>query len=215
VFRQEFPDVRLHENRIFVQTGEGNSIVSCGGASSWQDLALLLIARYGSTEEAIRMSRLFLYQWHRDGQLPYASMAVNVHHGDGVILKCQTWLAENYARAEVVADVVRISALPKRTFDRRFKAATGYAPLAYVQALRIEEAKQMLETGADSVEAIGREIGYQDAASFRRLFRRLAGMSPGDYRKRFRIPRDVAKAAAPASSGADRPAQDPRSPSAA
>jgi transcriptional regulator GlxA family with amidase domain len=209
VFRQEFPDVRLLDKRIFVQTGEGNSIVSCGGASSWQDLALLLIARYGSTEEAIRMSRLFLYQWHRDGQLPYASMAANVHHGDGVILECQTWLAENYARPEVIAEVVRISGLAKRTFDRRFNAATGYSPLAYVQALRIEEAKYMLETDAASIEAIGRQVGYQDAASFRRLFRRLAGMPPGDYRKRFRIPRDVAMAAKTAGSArTGGPAQD-------
>lgn len=196
VFRQEFPDVRLHEDRIFVQTGEGHSIVSCGGASSWQDLSLLLVAKYGGNEEAIRISRLFLYQWHRDGQLPYASMAANVDHGDGAILKCQTWLAENYARADIVAELVRLSGLPKRTFDRRFKAATGYSPLAYIQALRVEEAKQMLETGTVPVEAIGREVGYEDAASFRRLFRRLAGMPPGDYRKKFRIPKEVAEAAA-------------------
>jgi transcriptional regulator GlxA family with amidase domain len=198
VFRREFPDVQLHEDRILVQTGDGHSIVSCGGASSWQDLALLLIARYGSGEEAIRISRLFLYQWHRDGQRPYASMAANVVHGDGVVLKCQAWLAENYERADVVAKVVRVSGLPKRTFDRRFKAATGYSPLAYVQALRIEEAKQMLETDAAPVDAIGREVGYEDASSFSRLFRRLTGISPGDYRRRFRIPRDIAEAAAPA-----------------
>jgi transcriptional regulator GlxA family with amidase domain len=188
VFRREFPDVQLHEDRILVQTGDGHSIVSCGGASSWQDLALLLIARYGSGEEAIRISRLFLYQWHRDGQRPYASMAANVVHGDGAVLKCQAWLAENYERADVVAKVVRVSGLPKRTFDRRFKAATGYSPLAYVQALRIEEAKQMLETDAAPVDAIGREVGYEDASSFSRLFRRLTGISPGDYRRRFRIP---------------------------
>ena len=92
----------------------------------------------------------------------------------------------------------RRSGLPKRTFDRRFKAATGYSPLAYIQALRVEEAKQMLETGTQPVEAIGREVGYEDAASFRRLFRRLAGMAPGDYRKKFRIPKEVAEAAAAA-----------------
>lgn len=196
VFRQVFPDVQLHEDRILVQTGDGHNIIACGGASSWQDLALLLIARYGSSEEAIRISRFFLYQWHRDGQLPYASMATNVIHGDGVVLKCQTWLAENYDRADVVTEVVRVSGLPKRTFDRRFRAATGYSPLAYVQALRIEEAKQMLETGTVPVSAIGREVGYEDVGSFRRLFRRLAGMSPGDYRRRFQIPRSVAEAAA-------------------
>jgi transcriptional regulator GlxA family with amidase domain len=188
VFRREFPDVQLHEDRILVQTGDGHSIVSCGGASSWQDLALLLVARFGSGEEAIRISRLFLYQWHRDGQLPYASMAANVVHEDGVVLKCQAWLAENYERAEVVPEVARLSGLPKRTFDRRFKAATGYSPLAYVQSLRIEEAKQMLETGSAPVDAIGREVGYEDASSFSRLFRRLTGISPGDYRRRFRIP---------------------------
>jgi transcriptional regulator GlxA family with amidase domain len=188
VFRQEFPDVLLHEDRILVQTGDGHNIISCGGASSWQDLTLLLIARYGSGEEAIRISRFFLYQWHRDGQLPYASMAVNVVHADALILKCQAWLAQNYERADVVAEVARVAGLPKRTFDRRFKAATGYSPLAYVQALRIEEAKQMLETGSDLVDAIGRDVGYEDASSFSRLFRRLTGISPGDYRRRFRIP---------------------------
>ncbi|HET7716091.1 MAG TPA: helix-turn-helix domain-containing protein [Bauldia sp.] len=195
VFRQAFPDVRLREDRILVQTGDGHRIMSCGGASSWQDLALLLIARYGGGEEAIRISRFFLYQWHRDGQLPYASMSVNVIHGDAVVLKCQSWLAEHYQRADVIAEAARMSGLPKRTFDRRFKAATGYPPLAYVQALRIEEAKHMLETDAAPVDAIGREVGYEDAASFRRLFRRLTGMSPGDYRKRFRIPKEVAEAA--------------------
>jgi transcriptional regulator GlxA family with amidase domain len=195
VFRREFPDVRLHEDRILVQTGDGHSIIACGGASSWQDLSLLLIARYGGSEEAIRISRFFLYQWHRDGQLPYASMAANVVHGDGVVLKCQAWLAENYERADVVAEVARVSGLPKRTFDRRFRAATGYSPLAYVQALRIEEAKQMLETGSAPVDAIGREVGYEDASSFSRLFRRLTGISPGDYRRRFRIP-DYARSSA-------------------
>ena len=188
VFRREFPDVRLHEDRILVQTGDGHRIVACGGASSWQDLALLLIVRYGSGEEAIRISRLFLYQWHLDGQRPYASMAANVVHGDGVVLKCQTWLAKNYESADVVTEAARVSGLPKRTFDRRFKAATGYSPLAYVQSLRIEEAKQMLETDSAPVDAIGREVGYEDASSFSRLFRRLTGISPGDYRRRFRIP---------------------------
>jgi transcriptional regulator GlxA family with amidase domain len=211
VFRQVFPDVRLHEDRILVQTGEGHNIIACGGASTWQDLALLLIARYGGSEEAIRISRFFLYQWHRDGQIPYASMAANVIHGDGVILNCQTWLGENYARSDVVAELVRSAGLPKRTFDRRFKAATGYSPLAYVQALRIEEAKQMLETGSETIDAIGREVGYEDTASFRRLFRRHVGLSPGDYRRRFSIPHDVVKAARgaarrPVSSGTDRAA---------
>jgi transcriptional regulator GlxA family with amidase domain len=197
IFRKEFPDVVLHEDRILVQTGPGHSIVCGGGASSWQDLSLLLIARHAGNDEAIRVSKFFLYQWHRDGQLPFASMAANVDHGDAAILECQTWLADNYERPDIVGVLVKRSGLPKRTFDRRFKAATGYAPLAYVQALRIEEAKQLLETTTTRVDAIAREVGYEDLASFRRLFRRLAGMTPGDYRRKFQMPGFVKQAAEP------------------
>jgi transcriptional regulator GlxA family with amidase domain len=195
LFRRLYPKVTLHEERILVQGGPGHNVVCAGGASSWQDLALLLIARHAGTEEAIRVSKLFLYQWHRDGQLPYASMIANVDHGDSVIERCQAWLAQNYEHADIVAELVRRSGLPKRTFDRRFRAATGYSPLAYIQALRIEEAKQLLETGSAPVEAVAREVGYEDTASFRRLFRRLAGMTPGDYRRKFQLPDLVVRAA--------------------
>ena len=195
LFRQQYPNVDLHEDRILVQAGQGHTIVCSGGASSWQDLALLLIAKHGGTEEAIRMSKFFLYQWHRDGQLPYASMIANAQHGDAVIVRCQTWLAQNYERSDIVAKLVRRSGLPKRTFDRRFRAATGYSPLAYVQALRVEEAKHLLETGNQPIEAIAQEVGYEDLASFRRLFRRLAGMSPGDYRRKLQVPAFVTRAA--------------------
>jgi transcriptional regulator GlxA family with amidase domain len=193
LFRKYYPNVDLQTDRILVQNGPGHNVVCSGGASSWQDLTLLLIAKHAGTEEAIRMSKLFLYQWHKDGQLPYASMIQNVDHGDAVVLRCQTWLAENYERPDIVTELVRHSSLPKRTFDRRFRAATGYSPLAYVQTLRIEEAKQLLETRSTPVEQVARDVGYEDAASFRRLFRRLAGMTPGDYRRKFQLPKMVAQ----------------------
>jgi transcriptional regulator GlxA family with amidase domain len=188
LFREQYPDVDLQPDRILVQSGEGQRIVCSGGASAWQDLALMIIAKRAGTEEAIRMSKMFLYQWHRDGQLPYSSMRQNVEHGDAAVLKCQTWLAQNYDHDDVVTKLICHSGLPRRTFARRFRAATGYSPLEYVQALRIEEAKQMLETSDIAVEEVGREVGYDDVASFRRLFRRLAGMSPGEYRRKFQLP---------------------------
>jgi len=196
LFRRYYPKVELLQDRVLVQAGRGHSIVCGGGASSWQDLALLLIAKHAGTAEAIRMSKFFLYQWHRDGQLPYASMVANVQHGDTVILRCQTWLAENYERSDIVTELVRRSGIPKRTFDRRFRAATGYSPLAYIQALRIEEAKHMLETGKQPIEEIAREVGYEDPASFRRLFRRLAGISPSEYRRKLQLPAIVGQLAA-------------------
>lgn len=197
LFKQEFPDVTLHSDRLIVQSGDGHSIVCSGGASSWQDLALLLVSKFAGTAEAIRLSKLFLYQWHRDGQLPYASLIQNVKHGDVRIESAQQWIAENYHKADVVGELVRQSGLPKRSFDRRFRTATGYSPLAYIQALRIEEAKQLLETTSTAVEAIGREVGYEDASSFRRLFRRLAGIGPAEYRRKMQPPKMIGPIARP------------------
>jgi transcriptional regulator GlxA family with amidase domain len=188
LFRRLFPDVTHRADRVLVQSGPGQRIVCSGGASSWQDLVLLLIARQAGNDEAIRISKMFLYQWHAEGQLPYAAMMRNANHGDAAIGTLQAWLADNYARQGVIAEVVLRSGLPKRTFDRRFKKATGYAPLAYVHALRVEEAKQILETGDVTVEAIACEVGYDDIAYFRRLFRRLSGMTPAAYRRKFQIP---------------------------
>jgi transcriptional regulator GlxA family with amidase domain len=196
LFRREFPDVSLHPERILVQTGRGQRIVSCGGASSWQDLVLYLVTKRVGPEEAIRLSKIFLYQWHRDGQLPYASMVQNVVHEDPAIQKQQAWIAENYHRPNLVAEVTRRSGLAERTFARRFRQATGYTPLAYIQALRIEEAKQLLETGDLAIEHVGREVGYEDTAYFRRLFVRLAGLTPAAYRRKFRLPRYIREIAA-------------------
>jgi transcriptional regulator GlxA family with amidase domain len=188
LFRRAFPQVELQENRILVQSGPGHSVVCSGGASSWQDLCLYIIARHCGIEEALKISKLFYSQWHRDGQQPYASMVANVAHGDAAILKCQEWLADHYHHPDPAGEAARRSGLPKRTFDRRFRAATGYAPLAYVQSLRVEEAKQLLETGSDPVEEVARQVGYEDTPSFRRLFRRLVGMGPGEYRRKFQMP---------------------------
>ena len=188
LFRREFPRVTLHPDRILVQTGPDHRIVCSGGASSWQDLVLFLVTKHSGPEEAVRLSKLFLYQWHREGQLPYACMMQNVAHEDAIIRDQQIWIAENYARRNVVSELVQRSGMSESTFTRHFKAATGYTPLAYVQALRIEEAKQILETSEISVEDVALEVGYDDVPYFRQLFRRLTGLTPADYRRKFRIP---------------------------
>ncbi len=84
--------------------------------------------------------------------------------------------------------MVERSGLAPRTFKRRFKEATGHTPIAYVQRIRVERAKRLLETSRMSVEEISWAVGYEDPASFRRLFKRLTGLAPGEYRHRFRLP---------------------------
>jgi transcriptional regulator GlxA family with amidase domain len=86
-----------------------------------------------------------------------------------------------------------ISGLPERTFKRRFRKATGFTPIEYVQTLRIEEAKQILETTDEAIDIIVDAVGYDDPASFRRLFKRLAGVTPGRYRQRYQHLRRLVK----------------------
>jgi transcriptional regulator GlxA family with amidase domain len=90
--------------------------------------------------------------------------------------------------ANPVEQMVEQSGLAARTFKRRFRAATGEAPIAYVQRIRVERAKRRLEQGGDSIEEISWMVGYEDPGSFRRLFKRLTGLTAGQYRRRFRMP---------------------------
>jgi len=216
LFRQVYPAVNLYPERILVQTGPGQRIVCSGGASSWQDLTLFLVARHVGPAEAMRLSKIFLYQWHRDGQLPYACMIKNVSHDDPLMREQQAWLAEHYDQPNLVRELVRRCGLPERSFNRRFKAATGYTPISYIQSLRIEEAKQILETSDRPVEEVGWMVGYDDPAHFRRLFKRLTGLSPADYRRKIGLPRPLQVGAgtsgAPDREGRDAKAAQPQRP---
>ena len=94
------------------------------------------------------------------------------------------WLYDNYCITDPVVEMIRRSGLARRTFGRRFQAATGHAPLDYVQRVRIEEAKQLLETENHTIEQVANQVGYDDAVSFRRLFKRMVGETPAAYRRR-------------------------------
>jgi transcriptional regulator GlxA family with amidase domain len=188
---RRYPSVRVHPKRALVISGEGQRFVMAGGGTSWQDLALFLIARLAGTEEAMRVARLHLLDWHHVGQQPFAALTRHRHVGDAVIAECQRWLAEHYDERSPVAAMAALSGLAERSFKRRFSKAAGVAPLEYVHTLRLEEAKQALETTDEPVEAIAEQVGYEDASFFGRLFRRKVGLTPAQYRKRFRALRRI------------------------
>jgi transcriptional regulator GlxA family with amidase domain len=104
------------------------------------------------------------------------------------VVAAQEWLATNFSVGSPVEEVIRRSGLAERTFKRRFTKATGFAPINYVQRLRIEDAKKRLERTDDPIDEIGWRVGYEDAAFFRRLFKRTTGLAPAQYRRRFQIP---------------------------
>lgn len=183
---KRYPRVRVHPNRALVISGREHRLVLAGGGSSWLDLTLFLVARLVGAEEAMRVARLNLLDWHHTGQQPFASLTRSRQVGDALIAKCQEWIASNYDRAAPVAAMARLSGLPERSFKRRFAQATGVSPLEYVHTLRLEESKQMLESSDDPIEAVANQVGYEDASFFGRLFRRRVGLTPAQYRKRFR-----------------------------
>lgn len=180
-----YPGVRLAAQRVLTASGDGARILTAGGSSAWADLALHLVARFSSGTEAVRAAKIFLLGDHSEGQLPFAGARQARNHNDAIVADAQHWIVDNYHRNNPVAAMAARSGLASRTFLRRFKSATGYTPTDYVQTLRIEEAKQLLETGAMPVEAIGFEVGYEDPNFFRRLFKRMTGITPARYRQRF------------------------------
>lgn len=184
--RSRYPRVRLRPERVLVTAGAEHRLVTTGAMASWTDLALYLIARFCGEQEARRAAKLFLFGDRSDGQLPFAARVRPRQHDDASVAAAQVWIAENYACETPVAGMAQVSGLASRTFVRRFQLATGYAPLDYVQSLRIEEAKQMLETTDRPIDAIAAEVGYTEPAAFRRIFKRATGIAPSQYRQRFR-----------------------------
>lgn len=183
--RQRHPTVRVRPERVLIVGGPGGRVVTAGGSASWYDLALYIIDRFLGPERARRAAKLNLLQWHVAGQLPFAALAATAQHGDRAVRAAQEWLAENYRAPHPIAEMLARSGLPERSFQRRFRAATGLSPLDYVHALRIEEAKQMLETTEAGVDAVADEVGYEDPTFFRRLFRRHVALTPAAYRRAF------------------------------
>jgi len=184
-FQKFYPRVKLEPNRIIIPDSEESRIVTMGGMAAWEDLALYLIAKFYGEASAICAAKLFLLGDRSEGQLLFTAMGKPKRHQDAVIEKSQLWIANHYDTQSPIKQLAEHSGLAERTFKRRFKAATGYTPIDYVQTLRIEEAKQILESTSDAIDLIAQQIGYEDPTSFRRLFKRMTGVTPGRYRQRF------------------------------
>jgi transcriptional regulator GlxA family with amidase domain len=186
-FRRNFPDVNLRTEEVLITAGEREEFVMTGGVMSWHDLALYLIARHVGPSAAQAMARLLMLEWHGKGQAPYIEFTPRRDHGDKLVADTQRWLESHYMVGNPVSEMVARSGLARRTLERRFQRATGLRPIAYVQNLRIAEARRRLERTGLSVEEIAFKVGYENTAFFRRVFRRLTRLNPGAYRRKFQL----------------------------
>lgn len=192
LFRRSFPDVRFIPEPNIVFADDSGRIVTAGGATAWHDLAIHIISRHCSPGEALHIAKVYMLQWHGDGQLPFASLVRRQAHADSVIRQAEDWLRTHFREPQAVAGVVAECGIPERSLKRRFATATGSTVIGYVQNLRIEEAKRLLETGDTSFDDIVAAVGYENPAFFRKLFKRCTGLTAGRYRRMFRPIHDAA-----------------------
>jgi transcriptional regulator GlxA family with amidase domain len=185
LFRQRFPKVRFDPAPNLVYADPHGRIVTAGGTTSWHDLALHIIARHVDPGEALRIAKVYLLKWHDEGELPYGALVRPLPHGDGLVRKIERILKDHFTHPDALTQALTAARVPERTFKRRFKSATGIPLIDYVQNLRIEHGKHLLETTVLPVEEISVEVGYSDVSFFRRLFKRLVGTTPLNYRRMF------------------------------
>jgi len=187
-FAATYPDVQIHPERVLVISGKREELISSGASMTWHDLVLYLIARHAGATAAQAVARFFALQWHQDGLTPYIVFEGRNDHGDTAVQAAQDWVASHFSVANPLEEMIRRTGLTERTFKRRFTNATGLSPITYVQRLRVEDAKRRLERTEASVDEISWQVGYEDPAFFRRLFKRVTDLAPGAYRRRFKIP---------------------------
>jgi len=186
-FRRNFPQVRLRLDELLIVDGARGEFVMSGAANSWQDLILFLIARHVSPRAAQTVGKFLLYQWNMPNQVPFMPFSPPLDHGDGAILEVQDRLGASERCAFTVEELAEQTGMARATFNRRFKQATGLSPVEYLQQLRAERAKELLEQTQETIEEIAWQVGYDEPAAFRRVFRRITRLSPSDYRRKFRL----------------------------
>ncbi len=184
LFRQRYPRVRLEPERMLVDSGD---VLCAGGITAYFDLALHLVARFASADLSTQCARALLLDPGRTQQTPYMYLVGAAHHGDDTITAAQEWLEARHTEPVRISALAETVHLTERTLLRRFKQATGKTPTAYLQALRMEHAKRLLESSLESVDAIAGMVGYGDAPAFFRVFKDCTGLTPGEYRRRFSV----------------------------
>ncbi|GGC68755.1 AraC family transcriptional regulator [Siccirubricoccus deserti] len=182
-FQARFPEARMDAARLLIDDGD---IITAGGAMAWTDLVLKLIDRHLGPVVMMETARRLLVDPPGREQSYYSVFAPRLNHGDGAILKVQHWLQATGARDIDLATLAMQAGLEERTLLRRFQKATGLTTTEYCQRLRVGKARELLQSSPLTADQVAWEVGYADAGAFRKVFTRIVGLTPAEYRKRFR-----------------------------
>ncbi len=181
-FRQMFPDVKLVPEKIII---DDNGIYSSGGAYSFINLVLHLIEKHCGRDVAVFVSKVLEVEIERKSQSPFTIFMGQKEHEDDPIKKAQEYIESNVAEKISVDYLAGLSLISRRNFERRFKKATANTPVEYLQRVKIEAAKKSLESGRENINEVMYAVGYSDSKAFRTTFKKITGLSPLDYRKKY------------------------------
>jgi transcriptional regulator GlxA family with amidase domain len=181
-FATQFPDVLTETDHMVIDYAD---VVTAGGVLAWADLGLRLTERFLGTAVMLDTARYMNVDPPGREQRFYSDFDPRTKHGDSAILRAQLLLSKRREHPVRIAELARHACLEPRTFLRRFIQATGMKPSEYQRRLRITRARELLEFSRSSVDKIASSVGYEDVGGFRRVFRKVMGLTPSDYRRRF------------------------------
>jgi len=182
MFRRKYPRVKLEQDRMFIDQGR---LYCSAGVNAGMDLSLYLVEKFCGRRAAIHCAKTMILDLGRNMQTPYACFLFSKDHGDPVVIRAQTWIEQHHKEPVDYDRLARTCGVSRRSLERRFRKATGETPLGYLQQVRVEAAKRLLEEGGRSFDEITYGIGYEDVSFFRKVFIRLTGLRPKEYQQRF------------------------------
>ncbi len=180
-----YAQIEFVRNPGLQSAGFGSRLMTTAAGTAWQSLVLLLVSRYLGAQQAVELARLFSAQLPSLDGGSYGGFVPVTDHADAQVLRAQRVIATDYRDLDVLTEASQSAGLPRRTFERRFRAATGFSPLVYLHEIRIQHARTLLESTTRSIDDIAQLVGYGDVPHFRSLFFRKSGLTPSRYREKF------------------------------
>ncbi|MFN3841492.1 MAG: GlxA family transcriptional regulator, partial [Cyclobacteriaceae bacterium] len=181
-FRSMFPEVELVDGRIVT---EEHHLYSSGGATSYWNLLLHLVEKYTGREIAILAAKYFAIDIDRVSQSAFAMFQGQKTHNDVLVKQAQEFIEQHIAERLTVEELALKFGLSRRTFERRFKQATNNSVLEYMHRIKVEAAKRNFETSRKNINEVMYDVGYTDTKAFRTTFKKVTGLTPVEYRKKY------------------------------
>jgi transcriptional regulator GlxA family with amidase domain len=182
MFSRRYPTITLRLEEMFIDQGR---LYCSAGVNAGMDLSLYLVEKFCGRQAALRSAKTMILDLGRERQSPYRTFFFSKDHGDRAVAEAQKWIEQHHTESIDYDRLAQKHHISRRSLERRFKRATGATPLAYVQQVRVEAAKRLLEEGSQPFDEITNMVGYEDISFFRKLFFKLTGLRPGEYRRRF------------------------------